>query len=67
MTFVVDKPLGLDFEGAFVSGQPDLCWVADNTKKLASSTFVGGLEVRVFKVCLCLSEYGGARGRSRIS
>ena len=37
MTFVVDTGLGLDFEGAFIEGHPDLCWAADNTKKLGAS------------------------------
>jgi hypothetical protein len=44
MTFVVDKSLALPFEGAFINGHPDLCWAADNTKKLASPDNDCGVE-----------------------
>ncbi|KAJ1491154.1 hypothetical protein T484DRAFT_1775620 [Baffinella frigidus] len=35
--FAVKGSLGLPFEGAFVKGSQDLCWVADNSKKMAGA------------------------------
>ncbi|EKX47399.1 hypothetical protein GUITHDRAFT_106844 [Guillardia theta CCMP2712] len=36
LAFAVEGTLGLPFEGAFVKNHPDLCWVSDNTRKLAT-------------------------------
>ena len=45
MTFALDKSLELPFEGAFIKGHPDLCWAADNTKKLDATEAMGqGIE-----------------------
>ena len=43
-TFVVEKSLGLPYEGVFIKGHPDLCWAADNTKKMAAAEKTGDLE-----------------------